>query len=207
MALLKSAHFIAQTFTALMRFSAVGFCGRPCSETHRLRRNSSTILKRSRRHPRLRKRAIKNSNAATTGATPRSASGGRGSPRPCSRSTRRGSRFYRPHEGTPIADTEIDALGNLGSDTYHFDQAHESIGYRENAAGSVMALLAISALDPEALGKQATRLVSARFTDPYATRKLPIWRKLLLRQSASGALIEHAREALDRLSDELIGLI
>lgn len=104
-------------------------------------------------------------------------------------------------DATPITDAETEALGNLGSDTYHFDDAHESLGYRDNAARSVMALLAISALDPETLGKQATRLVSTRYADPYATRRLSIWRKMLLRQSASGAVVALAAEAAKEIKD------
>lgn len=104
-------------------------------------------------------------------------------------------------DAMPITDAEIEALGNLGSDTYHFDDAHESLGYRDNAARSVMALLAISALDPETLGKQATRLVSTRYADPYATRRLPIWRKMLLRQSASGAVVALAAGAAKEIKD------
>ncbi len=104
-------------------------------------------------------------------------------------------------DATPITDAEIDALGNLGSDTYHFDDAHESLGYRDNAARSVMALLAISALNPETLGKQATRLVSTRYADPYAARRLSIWRKMLLRPSASGAVVALAAEAAKEIKD------
>lgn len=101
-------------------------------------------------------------------------------------------------EGRDITDAQVTALGKTGSDTYYFDRTHESIIFRENAARSTMRLLIVPSLNAETLGKQAINLLSPRFADPFATRKIPIWRGMMLRpEGAARVIIDAASAARD----------
>ena len=102
--------------------------------------------------------------------------------------------------GAAITSTHITALADLGRDTYQFDQQHDSTVLRENAALAVMGLLVVPSLDAEVLGKEALKLISARFADPFASRKLPIWRAMLLRQSAAATVVALAATATQQIT-------
>ena len=104
--------------------------------------------------------------------------------------------------GGTATPEQIGALGNIGQDSYRFDEAHDSMFLRQNAAQSVMSLLGVSSLDPQVLGVEATKLLSTRFADPFATRKMPIWRAMLLRESAAATVIGLADAATKEIKDE-----
>lgn len=104
--------------------------------------------------------------------------------------------------GNDITEKQLDAVGSLGPNAYDFDYDHDAMALRENAARSVMRLLIVRTISGKALATRATTVAQTRHADPFATRRLPIWKAMRHRAKDAGEIIKLAAEAAATIKNQ-----
>jgi hypothetical protein len=105
-------------------------------------------------------------------------------------------------QGGSITPKQMETIGALAGHSYDFDYDHESIYLRDIAARSVSRLLIVKDIDAKELISRAAALIQGRFSDQFATRRLPLWRALSLRGPQSAFVVELAAQTANAVKAE-----
>lgn len=99
-------------------------------------------------------------------------------------------------EGHQIEEKQLGKL-QIASNSYEFDNDHESSKLRTVAAQSVMKLLIVEGIKAADLANRANVLSNGCYSDSFASNRLKLWARMRLRSAESEIIVEQVANAAD----------